>query len=597
MSPCPLSEEELALGRFDSLDAYFAHMGDLLGTNKPMYMLLPLDEAPFTINANTRTVTIPNEFAKCGAVKGDNYCEIATFTIDRYFDYKDLAEAQIAVQWVNANKEEGISHIQLIDLESIEGKIRFGWPLTEDITRYPGQVQFAIRFYVPDPEDSKKFTYLLNTLTNTLLVRDGLNVVDPMHIRENDYDFFKKFVGNSQNPAYTMPVSPFFTSIGGGFDLPKFGAIDMDTDEMELTAQAVAKDGGTISYQWYYVPAGTTTKIPLSSNTTYTIDNNKPVKVDPIPAEKGLDKYWVNTGSEEATSWELYTGEWPPVEGTELYEFISSLKVNKTEDDVVGEYWVDAINTIGKNSTNPSSSTHCIVPAPNKIEYVKNLGAHAFAVNDGKGNTQVELAIELKHDNNNPDITYTWYKSTTSATEGYAKIDGAESKSYVAKDAGWYRVEPLSQLNRKVEENESNVCKVTKMPEAPVIQKLYYKLASATDYTELEKDQDMLPVFRFGDIVHLKIETDLDDASLLLTEGLTYQWYVQEVDQAARALSEKDMGVNTILDVDQNLNSKEIRVRCISDGAPYNYFCMITNTINGKTKDVNSSSYNTFTIE
>ena len=84
---------ELEGDRFTSLDEYFAHMGDLLVLNKPIYMLLPLDEAPFIINANARTISVPAEFTKCGAVKGDNYCEIATFVIDRYFDFKDLAEA------------------------------------------------------------------------------------------------------------------------------------------------------------------------------------------------------------------------------------------------------------------------------------------------------------------------------------------------------------------------------------------------------------------------------------------------------------------------------------------------------------------------
>jgi len=598
--PGALSSAELAAGRFDGLDSYFAHMGDLIGLQKPMYILLPLDEAPFVINANARTVTIPNEFAKCGAVKGDNFCEIATFTIDRYFDYKDLADASIAVQWVNANKEEGISHIHLIDLESIEGKIRFGWPLTEDITKYPGQVQFAVRFYVEDESNKGKFKYLLNTLTNSLMVKDGLNLVNPMHERADNYDMFASFIKNSQNPAYTIPVTPLFVEANGGIDLKKYGAIDLDSNMLELKAQAVAADLGAITYKWIYVPSGTDNKIEiLESNATYTVEPLKHVEVNPIPEKKRLDKYFINTGSEEAKSFEEYLGDWPPEEGTKLYEVVSALTINDTETDVVGEYWVEAVNTIGTNSTNPSPSTHCIVPAPHAVEYNKNLKAHEFALAAAAGSTpKVDLAIELKPDGNNPDISYTWYKSTESPTSGYEVIRGAETNVYTASEPAWYKVAPLARLNRKEEDNVSNVCKVTRLPAAPVIQKLWYKLIAphVTEYSELTKDQDMYPAYKFGDTVKLKIDTDLDDGNLLYTENLTYEWYVQEPDKMARKLTESDKGLNTLVDVDSNLNSKEIVVRCVSDGSVFNYFCIITNTINGKTAEINSSSYNTFTI-
>lgn len=577
-------------------------MGDLLDTGKPMYMLLPLDEAPFTINANTRAVSIPSEFAKCGAVKGDNYCEIATFTVDRYFDYKDLADASIAVQWVNANKEEGISHIQLIDLESEEGKIRFGWPLTENITKYPGQIQFAVRFYVPSETDASKFDYLLNTLTTTLSVKDGLNVVDPKHIHENDYDEFKNFVKNSQNPAYTTPVSPFFTTANGGIDLAKYGAVDLTTNELEFSAQAVAKDLGAITYKWFYVPAGSADKTEITEDNaapTYTLTTDY-VKVESIPETKGLDKYFINTGSDEAESWTLYTGEWPPVEGTELYEVVTTLKIEDTENDVVGEYWVEAINTIGTNSTNPSPSTHCIVPAPNAMEYVKNLKAHVFAVAAANGETpKADLVIELKADGNKPTVTYAWHKSTTGVDGEYTVIAGADGASYSATEAGWYKAVPLAQLNRKKESVESNICKVTKKPAKPVITKMSYKLDGATDYTELEKDGEMLDVYKFGNLISLKIDTDLDGTQELglLSEKLIYTWYVQEPDAMARKLTENDCGNNTLLDKDVQLNSKEIKVRCVADGAVYNYFCVITNDIQGETAETNSANeYNTFTI-
>ena len=593
-----LSQAEKEKGRFDSLDAYFAHMGDLLETNKPIYMLLPLDETPFVIDGNTRTITIPKEFSKCGAVKGDNYCEIATFIVDRYFDFKDLAESNIVVQWVNANKEEGISHIQLIDLESEPGKIRFGWPLTEDITKYPGIIKFSVRFFINDPADTKKFYYLLNTIPSALTVKDGLYVTDPKHIKENDFNMFKSFVANSQNPADTIPATPFFTEINGGEDLPARGAIGSN-NELTMTAQAVANDLGTINYQWFYSPAGTSEKIAIDvSDATYEVEKQKYVAV-PVPEKRGLDQYWINTGSEEAASWELYTGEWPPVEGTQLYEIKTELTIVDSENDnVVGNYWVEAVNTIGRNSTNPSPSTVCNVPAPAEIEYTTNLKAHQFIEKGKQGTT---LSISIKEDKNEPAVTYYWYNSVEGPNGDYDLILGAEDKNYIATQAGWYKAVPQSLLNRKIETKESNICKVTKMPEAPIIEKLSYKLDNATDYTELQKLVDggaMLDVYKYGNIISLKVDTNLDDAINLglLAETLTYTWYVQEPDTPARELTEKDIGLNTLLDVDTVLNSKEIKVRCVSDGAVYSYYCVITNEIQGKTAEVNSSSYNTFTI-
>ena len=55
-----LTPAELEVGRFVSLDNYFAHMGDLYEIN-PKYLMLPLDEtseALFKIDANTRKVVI-----------------------------------------------------------------------------------------------------------------------------------------------------------------------------------------------------------------------------------------------------------------------------------------------------------------------------------------------------------------------------------------------------------------------------------------------------------------------------------------------------------------------------------------------------------
>ena len=56
-----LSDLEISLGKFTSLDQYFSHMNDLREENVK-YLMLPLDnssEGIFVINANDRSITIP----------------------------------------------------------------------------------------------------------------------------------------------------------------------------------------------------------------------------------------------------------------------------------------------------------------------------------------------------------------------------------------------------------------------------------------------------------------------------------------------------------------------------------------------------------
>ena len=65
-----------------------------------IFTKLPLDEAHFEINPNTRAITIPAEFKKNGiAVQGDDLAEVVYFMIDRYFDAMDLNNTDIYIEW------------------------------------------------------------------------------------------------------------------------------------------------------------------------------------------------------------------------------------------------------------------------------------------------------------------------------------------------------------------------------------------------------------------------------------------------------------------------------------------------------------------
>jgi hypothetical protein len=52
---------------FSNLAHYFSYIKELI-SHDPLYLMLPIDEAPFEINANTREIKIPADFAKCSGV-------------------------------------------------------------------------------------------------------------------------------------------------------------------------------------------------------------------------------------------------------------------------------------------------------------------------------------------------------------------------------------------------------------------------------------------------------------------------------------------------------------------------------------------------
>jgi hypothetical protein len=88
-----------------SLNEYFAMLQDLVNIEslteeeKAFYLRLPLDEDVFAINADTRVITVPANFARNGVgVQGDESAEVLYFTIDRYFDSMDLARSDVDIR-------------------------------------------------------------------------------------------------------------------------------------------------------------------------------------------------------------------------------------------------------------------------------------------------------------------------------------------------------------------------------------------------------------------------------------------------------------------------------------------------------------------
>lgn len=678
-----LTPAELEVGRFVSLDNYFAHMGDLYEID-PKYLMLPLDEtseALFKIDANTRKVTIPKPFDACSGIQTDNMCEIIVFTIDRYFDYQDLSDLNICVQWIRPGgtpDDEGISHIRMIDLETYPGQLRFGWPLTSEITKYPGKVKFAVRFYRKDKQGN--YQYILNTEEALLTIKSGLNIVNPA-IEEDSVDLFGDFVKNSMNPSFALPEQAFFTK--PGINLPGAAAIDYNTDTLVLKAQAVANDLGYISYVWKYKSdlEGSELVTIDSNNSAYTVASDVPVLVTDIVKEaiaetgdtskfvplldadgnevkddngktvytiakrEGGQKYFVPaTNADGKPIYQLYLDridEENPAPAN-LVELITTLTLKPVEDGgsefVTGEYQVEATNTIYldhqdpegfRNTTPVAYSNKCVVPGPAAVELSKQFVKHAF-IKDAAG---VELKIEVKEDKTNPDYFYTWYNypredgdnTVPVKIEDMTKIENLGTDTYAITAPGWYAAKVDAILNRKTMSATTDICRLTGYPVKPNILKLEYapisfneegvelpdaemawsELKSENDAEASEIEKNMSTNWKNGDLIRLRINTDLDNkVDYLNSDKLLYSWYVQLPDEGKRLITSADIGLNSIVREGTQIDGKTLDIRCLHNTTEEKqaavYSCVITNQLGEGEKSLSdpcdTSKYNTFVV-
>ena len=231
------------------------------------FFRLPLDEDVFSIDANSRNITVPSSFARNGiGVQGDEMAEVLYFTIDRYFDAQDLADGNkhIAIQWETRNNK-GFTKNFGKDTESIEGKVIFGWPITKEITENSGTIKFIVRIYsIKDDTLAYSFATLPAEVTiNPTLVYDLEN-------DDTEIDYGKTLLSRItsagiHNSDMPVPKTPIITvaDITGedmflyaeGQEYQKIVDLDNENKVVLITSAQPAKDSsGVLSYRWNKYP-------------------------------------------------------------------------------------------------------------------------------------------------------------------------------------------------------------------------------------------------------------------------------------------------------------------------------------------------------
>lgn len=597
-------------GTFHSIDEYFAHLEYLYEIDKT-FIMLPLDESEevsFAIDADKRTIKNP----KITIMQNDQNAEVVMFTIDRYFDYKDLDTAYIYVQWTLPDGTEGATAVEMKDL-SIPGKIRFGWPLDNEITAQKGMVKFSVRFWnvdkIKDKDGNYKDTvvYSFNTQTSSLTITESLQpeLNENYSVNTPAADgFFKKAIINSQiyKENGSIPLVPTFEDPGLNLNTYESLVTIDGKDTLTMIAQAINYDMGELSYEWWYKPAQDSKDGKFKANSAYPYNSiiDKDGEIVPGFSEYGGtvedlykevelkddqlvrgENYYIFNG----TKYVAYDGSLPR---PTLYEKFTSYTVPEGDIEVTGEYFVKAINTIGDNTSKEISSKICTLVSPNPIEFTKdgNLKTSAFLPSSDDEKTKLEVKV-TDDDNISAKRIYTWYHSKTQEEEN----SWTGENSLEVTEPGWYKVEVKATLNRETTSVMSNECKVTFEPAAPEIEDLEKEQILIMSYGDISSSKiasgATIPVYissQPGDAeLDIKIKLNSPDGydKDLYCEEIVCRWYYQIPDTNYVKIDEKQIQLENVGEF--YLSSLTVPFGDEKNDADnVTYRCDIVNKLNGK---------------
>lgn len=569
-----------------SLDEYFSYIVELNAISK-RYTILPLDEEVFEIDANARTITVPQSFQKNGiSVQGDEVGEIVYFRINRFYDAMDLALRDIYIEWKSAAKDEngkeitGVSVPWVIDTESEPGYIIFGWPLSSKITAAAGTVSFAVRFYTFDP-DTDTLKYSLSTLTQTATIKPALNfdliniIQDGSLIDNSDALISDRFINSSVTAGAVKAEEPEFIQ-----DLVEHLVLDLDEDgfrtvSVQKSVQAIAKDAGQLSYAWKKYDYYNNEKLEIAFEITMAETKD---------AARVEGKLYFVADTVGDRGYILYTGDVfdkADEDYVTIYERFSTGTINS-----IGKYYAIATNRV-RQSTATAETKVCIVKPPVEPVIVTNVTDKEILSEDNTYTKELKVTVRIDDEGKE---TYQWFRQGPGESD-FAPIEDATDNSYEivgsedensetgAVGDGLYKVVITNNLNLNVDGSiaqddiESAVCRVTH-PAA----KMVVKAITEVDYT--------ISDIMAGD--YIAISADFPEGSAEHVPGwrteddsVTYQWYRymangHDIAEDMAIAKEGNYELNGDIMITENANDSKFSPQ--SSGV---YFCLVTNTYNG----------------
>lgn len=636
-----LREETKTNKGITSLEEYFTYIGDLKAMHDAVvrgtlsvggggdrdewntrfaqyakYLMLPINEDYFVINANTRTISIPAIFAANGVgLAGDSWAETLMFEIDRYFDYVDLMRTNIYIQWTNTDGTDGSTLINLIDYD--DQKIRLGWPLSSAVTaEHDGNLTFSIRFFMRDPTNPETIIYSLNILPINVKIRKPLRLgIESNYTDEHPYLFMSAI----KNGVLSSEINGFAEYAIISSQLPAGDSINLTNENKQtLTVSSYTTDNGSLSYSWEFKPENAEEFLILDATNSeqYGItvsDGGYRLTEDATPVRNKV--YYIEIGENAYAACdkdEDFTEAGDFIDGTEYYESYAYCTITDTDKSIVGTYAATISNRVAGKAPATTRTNNWIIPSPKEITYNSDLSVsnniltevyeetqdteydtsktYYIKIEDNQyeavvditefepdvvyyeKNNLLTLQVTATPDNDHADLSYAWY-FTNNENNDMVLIENAITRTYDANQPGWYQVKITSTLNREQIEKDSQIAKVTLPPMAPTIEYqggankiVNINLSNAGDESILEVKAEIL-------------------TGPLSSEELSYTW-MHQTKEADNEYEDAVVGQYGVREISGNkltvsyANSQEI------------FICKVTNHLNGAEAFSYSDKYN-----
>ena len=468
----------LVMRGITTLDEYFNWIGFIkLGGIK--FLMLPLYEminGVFEIDANTRTINVPNDFKKNGvAVQGDRNAELLWFSIDRYFDIHDFASdtVKIEINWENKNTKRPY---EVTDILPYEGKIYFCWNLSKSAASISGPLKFSIHIF---GENFDFYTQSASVNINAGLNFEGQKV-------EYDDGLDSLLVGLNNSPTVGGIVSasePYFIE---GHTLPLYADLN-ENNQIVLQSLAASDDTGIITYNWFWTPEEATNKESLKTTDYANINVANTYQEIIEPANAKYNNKTLYTFNETTQKYEPYTGNRNNVE-VPLYavaaqcviaiESIKENALNGVTTDITGTYQLEAQNRLNYSTNIIDTPQSVIVPGPVDAIIKPWADQHGFIGNNVSYTPKRDLEnSDINYNADDHTVTnYVWkYNPAVMANfdvaEGWVDVDTdeiTEDNICTPKKVGYYRVEATNVRNNKTSGiGISDAIRVTYSPIAP----------------------------------------------------------------------------------------------------------------------------------
>lgn len=408
--------------------------------------IIPFGENDFVIDANSRKIGVPQEFARNGVgVEGDHFVESLYFTIDRYFDTTDFAQSNIMaiVEWINANGEKCYSPAWTKILSDDDEKLIIGWVLTDKATKKAGIVKFSIRLYSLDEKGKLESSFA--TLVTNVVINPSMNFDLEAAGKDKIEPEFASSGLAHEAVFKRLRSSPAANKTANDVDLPEYviryakmtngkvadaGSFDIDdADAGDIYYVWAKSNSGTIRYAW--------------STTGAAYDENATNSYEYVPVSfwdegmeyytkeqvNGEDKYILAEG---VTSSTIASGD---------YYAIMGRAILPSNGNVTGEY-----RCLAKNSqygyTRPEAFTDIdgLKDEVYKIGKITIKGPEDFTFALSNSNAQVvgtDLTIVNEENKNDRAVSsYQWkYKTFADGAEYVDK--GTESNQLTDAEGYW----------------------------------------------------------------------------------------------------------------------------------------------------------------